>query len=268
MITYDEVMHFNTFGYVAQRQLFSPDEVADLRTQFDAVLREDFPAFDNGESVDTTHVCERATGLLETLPVDGRIYDIPLKVLGHDFQYEGSGGHWHVGDTPWHGASGVQQWPLPHIKVSLYLDELKKGAGELRVVPGSHRNYLRHVDPRWANAPDYLFPLRNRNTHDDFQPWGLRPEEVPHIAVESDPGDVLLFTEDILHSSFGSPGMRRQLTINFMAYPRSDAQIHGLRERVGQSVEVPASFLSSGDVRRKKMVARLDELGFSRADDL
>ena len=268
MITFDDVTHFNTFGYIAQRQLFNTDEVDELREEFDAVLAHDFPQFDNSQSVDSIYVCEHAKGLLKTLPIDERIYDIPLKVLGHDFQYEGSGGHWHVGDTPWHGGSGVQHWPLPHIKVSLYLDELKTGAGELRVIPGSHRNYLRHVDPRWGHAPDYLFPLRNRNTHEDFRPWGLHPEEVPHIAIESDPGDVLMFTEDILHASYGSTRMRRQLTINFLAYPRSDAQVHALQERVGQTLRVPTSYLNSDDERRVKMVSRLDEIGFARADEL
>jgi len=87
---------------------------------------------------------------LAQLVDDDRIRDIPYNLLGPDFVYEGSGAHYHVGDTPWHGGSGIITWPLPHIKVSLYLDELRQDNSCLRVIPGSHRNYLRHVDSRWA----------------------------------------------------------------------------------------------------------------------
>ena len=83
----------------------------------------------------------RVSAVLAQVVDDDRIRDIPYNLLGPDFVYEGSGAHDHVGDTP---------WPLPHIKVSRYLDERRQDNGCLRVIPGSHRNYLRHVGSRWA----------------------------------------------------------------------------------------------------------------------
>jgi ectoine hydroxylase-related dioxygenase (phytanoyl-CoA dioxygenase family) len=220
MLNNDHVMHFIAFGYVPLRGLFSRGEAAALREEFDRLLLEAFPDFDGSQSRNVAHICERGerhAALLE----DERLLDIPRKILGHDFVYEGSASSAHVGDTPWHGGSGVTTWGLPHIKVSLYLDDLTADNGCLRVVPGAHRNYLRFVDPRWTQAPDYYIPLRNRNTTEEFRPWGLRPEEVPHIPLESSLGDVLVFTEDIPHAAFGGSGMRVQLAIAFLANPVS-----------------------------------------------
>ena len=213
MITFDDVTHFNTFGYIAQRQLFSADEVAQLREEFDAVLAKDFPQFDNSQSVDSTYICDRAEGLLKTLPVDDRIYDIPLKVLGHDFQYEGSGGHWHVGDTPWHGGSGVQHWPLPHIKVSLYLDELKTGAGELRVIPGSHHNYQPH---HLVDRPDSA--LNREIDADDIN-------DRDAVTIELAAGQVSLHDSGIVHGAAANRSARRRAGLA-LRYMPATSQVH------------------------------------------
>ena len=268
MLNDDHVMHFIAFGYVPLRGLFSRAEAAALREEFDRLLLEEFPDFDGSQSRDVAHICARGERHAALL-ADERLLDIPRKILGHDFVYEGSAGHGHVGDTPWHGGSGVVAWGLPHIKVSLYLDDLAADDGCLRVVPGAHRNYLRFVDPRWSQAPDYYLPLRNRNTTEEFRPWGLRPDEVPHIPLESSLGDVLVFTEDIPHAAFGGPGLRVQLAIAFMANPVSAEQQGWLKERQASSggeLRPPRSFIESDDPRMRKMVQPLVDLGFEPRD--
>ena len=226
-------------------------------------MAEQAPDFDSTTSVGVGYCAERRPFLAQLID-DDRIHDIPYKLLGPDFVYEGSGGHLHVGDTPWHGGSGIITWPLPHIKVSLYLDAPDGHNGCLRVIPGSHRNYLRHVDSRWAQAPDYMYVLRNRNTSADFRPYGLAPSEVPSIPLESQPGDVLVFTEDLIHGSFGGQMPRRQLTLNYLANPRTDEQIYYLRQRYSWGAELrpPADYVNSDRPRIRRMVARLVELGF------
>ena len=268
MLNDDHVMHFIAFGYVPLRGLFGRAEAAALREEFDRLVIEDYPDFDGSQSRDVAHICERGE-CHAALLADERLLDIPRKILGHDFVYEGSAGHGHVGDTPWHGGSGVVTWGLPHIKVSLYLDDLTADDGCLRVVPGAHRNYLRFVDPRWSQAPDYYLPLRNRNTAEEFRPWGLRSDEVPHIPLESSLGDVLVFTEDIPHAAFGGPGLRVQLAIAFMANPVSAEQQGWLKERQassGEAIRPPRSFIESDDPRKRKMVQPLVDLGFEPRD--
>lgn len=269
MMDDNHVTHFIAFGYVPLRGLLSREEAAALREEFDRLLYEDRPGFDGTETCHVAHVCERGerhAALLE----DERLLDIPRKILGHDFVYENSDGSAHVGDTPWHGGSGVVTWAVPHVKVSLYLDDLTAANGCLRVVPGAHRNFLRLIDPRWAQAPDYYLPLRNRNTSGDYRPWGLRPEEVPHVPLESSLGDVLVFTEDIPHAAFGGPGVRRQLSIAFVANPVDDRQRQWLKEREacsdGGELRPPRSFIDSDDPRKRKMVQPLVDLGFAPRD--
>ena len=268
MVDDNHVMHFIAFGYVPLRGLFSRDEASALRDELARLLLEDHPDFDGSQPRSVGHICERGERHAALID-DERLLDIPRKILGHDFVYEGSGASAHVGDTPWHGGSGVITWGVPHIKVCLYLDDLTATKGCLRVVPGAHRNYLRFIDPRWSQAPDYFIPLRNRNTTEGFRPWGLPPEEVPHIPLESSLGDVLVFTEDIPHAAFGGPGVRRQLSISFLANPTGDEQRRFLKERHACSdgkLRPPRSFVESDDPRKRKMVQPLVDLGFEPRD--
>jgi ectoine hydroxylase-related dioxygenase (phytanoyl-CoA dioxygenase family) len=173
-----------------------------------------------------------------------------------------------VGDTPWHGGSGIIKWPLTHIKVSIYLDTLTKGNGCLHVIPGSHRNFLRQIDKRWAEAPDYMEVLRNRNYSPDFRPYGVAPSEVPSVNLECQTGDVQVFTEDLIHASFGGPPGRYQLTLNFLANPRTDDQIYFLKQRYsrGQELRPAHSYVHSDRPRIRRMVSRLVELGFETSN--
>ncbi len=76
-----------------------------------------------------------------------------------------------------------------------------------------------------------MYPLRNRNTSPDYKPYGFAPDEVPCMLLESSPGVVLVFTEDLIHGSFGGRATRRQLNLNFMGNPRTDEQLYYLKER-------------------------------------
>ena len=266
-ISHDQVVHFNTFGFLVLRQLFSPDEMAVIQRESEEIMAENAPEYDGTQSVAVSPFAERKP-FMSTLVDDDRIYDIPAAILGHDFVFEGSGGHIHVGDTPWHGGSGVIKWPIPHIKVAFYFDSLNKDNGCLRIVPGSHRNYQRLVDSRWQLAPDYLEVLRNRNTSPDFRPFDVPPDEVPCMYLETEPGDVLVFTEDICHAAFGGQKGRYQVTINFLANPRTDEQLYYLKERYAWSdteLRPVQSYVNSETPRVRRMVSRLVELGFETA---
>ena len=146
---------------------------------------------------------------------------------------------------------------------SLYLDDLGPDDGCLRVLPGAHRNYLRMIDDRWCDPPDYFLPVRNRNTRDDFRPWGLAPEEVPHVLLPTRPGDVLVFTEDLPHAAFGSTGLRVQVALSFLAKPRTPQQIAYLHSRSGWGgpIGAPRALLESGSERRRRMAQGKVDVG-------
>ena len=48
--------------------------------------------------------------------------------------------------------------------------------------------------------------------------WGIHGSEVPAYAIESEPGDMLLFNHKLKHSSWGGGDRRRMFTYNFEQY--------------------------------------------------
>ena len=267
-IGYDEAMRFNTFGFLGLPGLFSREEALALREEFDQIVAADHPDWDPSKgSIAADRPLERGVAMRSLLD-DDRLYQIPELLLGHDFLFEGANAHMHVGDTPWHGGSGVLTLSVPHIKVSLYLDDVDETSGCLRVLPGAHRNFLRFLDRRWEATPDYYFPVRNRNVDDDFRPWGVRAEEVPHIALPSRLGDVLVFPEELPHASFGNAGVRRQLAISFLAKPTSAEQVafYKSRRSIGAGSGVSRFLLDHPSDRVRRMAEPLVELG-DRVDD-
>lgn len=78
---------------------------------------------------------------------DDRIYGPVKQLLGRDFIWSGSEGnrgfhpdreshHWHP--DRW----GKQELGFSRIKIMIYLDQIRKESGALRVIPGSHRASL------------------------------------------------------------------------------------------------------------------------------
>ena len=258
----EDVARFNAFGFLVLRGLLSGAEAEALRAECTELTLAENPGWDRTTVAGVADLCEKGERHARLLD-DDRLHDIPHKLLGHDFLYEGSACSWYDGDTPWHGGSGAVTWAVPHIKVALYLDDLGPDDGCLRVLPGAHRNYLRMIDDRWCEPPDYFLPVRNRNTRDDFRPWGLAPKEVPHIPLPSRPGDVLVFTEDLPHAAFGSTGLRLQVALSFLAKPKTPQQIAYLHSRSGWGghIGAPRALLESGSARRRRMAQGLVDAG-------
>ena len=56
--------------------------------------------------------------------------------------------------------------------------------------------------------------------------------EVPHVALETQPGDVVAFNHNLMHSSFGGSTARRMFTINCCAYCETPEEIEELEKFV------------------------------------
>jgi ectoine hydroxylase-related dioxygenase (phytanoyl-CoA dioxygenase family) len=200
--------------------------------------------------------------LLTHLVEDDRIYEPLEQLLGPGFVWVGSDGNLYVGDTNWHPDGSNLGYM--RIKVAFYLDPVTKETGCLRVIPGSHRPPL-HED---------LKPLMERRG-EPVTSFAVAPREIPCFPLESQPGDVVFFNQNLWHSAFGGRTGRRMFTMNFAAQPAEESQI-GYLQRVYQSnlkhVETMQytqnarvyedSFLYSDRPRIQGMVEKLVELGF------
>jgi len=155
-----------------------------------------------------------------TLLDDPRIHDIAASILGDDFNYMGSDGNFYVGDTRWHSDGYGGRGGLKHIKIAFYLDPLTRDTGALRVIPGSHR------------IGDVFSEQLQRDAAKSEAIWGISGNQVPALALETQPGDVLVFNHDIKHSAWGGSTHRRMFTMNCcQRYPES--QLSDLRDYIG-----------------------------------
>ncbi len=258
MLTSNQVAHFETFGYVCLPQLLSPDEAAVIKQEAEQIMAEarGGGAPDDQKWQAVQPFFERKP-FLSQLPADDRIYGIGQSLFGPDFFLIGTEGNLHVGDTPWHGA--LEDIGLPSVKIAFYVDTLTKETGCLRVIPGTHR----------GGDPDRFAILRNRSDDPDFRPFGVAPADVPCVALESRPGDVVAFTEHLLHASFGGGPGRHQHAVSFMPNPTTQPQIEfltALHKRFRFALHPARSYIQSDNPRLQRIVSPLVELGFESSD--
>ena len=262
MLNPGQIAYFETFGFLVLRNLFSTEETDALRdTSLHTLqaLRGGGPY--TGEKAESGLPFLERDPILAGLVDDDRIHQIPESLLGPDFFLDFTGGYLRMGDTPWHGDTEYPE-DFGNIKVTMYLDPVARETGCLRVIPGSHKH----------GSPDYfevLRSLRSRTYEPDFRPFGLAQTDVPCCPLETEPGDVVVFTERLLHGSFGGVTGRHQLAVNFVAHPTSDDQLDHMLAFYAKTKYCyrPAkSYVNSDRPRIRRMVSLQVELGFDQAN--
>jgi hypothetical protein len=155
------------------------------------------------------------TEYMASLLDDPRLVGICSGLLGDDYNLTGGDGNYYVGDSAWHSDGWYSN--IRHIKIAFYLDPLKRDNGCLRLIPGSHR------------IKDEFAGLLNLQMDDPRGNFGMDGRDIPAIALETAPGDVLVFNHNTKHAAFGGGVRRRMFTMNCSEqYP--DELIPELRE--------------------------------------
>ena len=197
----EQLNFFDTFGYLLMRQLFSPSEMEKIIEGFEWSIQN----YGGGKNHDGKN---RTTfpGPIEHTPEMCTILDHPSilgligGILGEDFNYAGGDGNYYSGNTNWHPDGNWGQ--LFAAKTAFYLDSLTWDTGAVRLIPGSHR-------------PDHFIRQEQIDVNNSLELFGIPPTEFPgSIAVETDPGDIVIFQHDLYHASFGGDARRRMFTIN------------------------------------------------------
>ena len=213
-LTPQQLQFFETFGYLHFPGLVE-NEIDWICEEFEAIFAGSGQIYDGTQRsciVPFIDQRERLCTLLDHPSVDGLISSI----LGPDFNYLGGDGNFYTGDTRWH-SDGFHTVGA-YLKVAFYLDPLSSDTGCLRVIPGSHQVNQEDWQARQAReAPDL---------------WGISQLQVPHVALETQPGDVVAFNHNLMHASFGGSTARRMFTINCCAYCHSQEEIAELEKFV------------------------------------
>ena len=212
-LTPHQLTFIDTFGYLVFPGLLN-DRIDRIIEEFEATFAQHGGGHYGQAHDGTARSCILPfidqTDYLASLLDDPRIDGIFTSLLGADYNYLGSDGNFYVGDSNWHSDtdwSGRSRGKPPRTfyKLALYLDPVRATTGALRVIPGSHRygdRFAEDLQNTVRHAPETL---------------GLRGDQVPAIALESNPGDVVVFNQTTKHSSWGGSNRRRMFTINCTA---------------------------------------------------
>jgi hypothetical protein len=221
-LTSVQLAHFDSFGFVVRRSLFTPAEMEQTSRDYDDVMDEDRGGkpFSGPRRQQVLGICEMRPGLMRLID-DDRIY-LPIEqLLGPSPVHLGSDATLFTGSKSWHpdGAPRNEaEFGYLRIKVAFYLDPLGKDTGCLRVLPGSHKKPFHDT-----LMPQMTQPDGNKT------PFGATAEELPAFPVETDPGDVIFFDQNTWHASIGGNIGRKQMTLNYAQDPADDAHREYLR---------------------------------------
>ena len=254
MVTPQQKAFFDTFGYIRLRQQFSAEEMEAVSRETDKLLEEQ-----RGGGPPSGHQMEVVEDIIEQgevmtrMLVDDRIFGTVEALLGPRFIWNGSGGSIDFTDATvrWH----TDRPNEPHATTysfHLYLEQLRADTGALRVIPGSHKSTLH----------DDLLPVSEQAADSTMKVYGLSPTDMPQAVIESDPGDIVFFSQKIYHSVGGKLPGRRFLKLRFAAWPETDEQIASFMryDNRGSIYQAQDAFANSDNPRIKAMVDPLLEL--------
>jgi hypothetical protein len=259
MITDDQKAFWDAFGFLYLPQRFSKSEVNDLKKAAIEVIEKEGgrDAFYNAPTWAIGAFAERHHVLTDWL-ADDRIYGIPEKLLGPDFFLETNAGSVFWSNTSWHG--GFQQGDTSETvhmtsKTVMYFDSLNQNNGSLLVIPGTHRFPMGTNIKIPYSADEDLF----------LEEYGVSSEEIPCVSLDTEPGDIIVFSERTYHASFGSAKGRLQISAEYGANPSNHEQISAIKKDYADlrySFHPVDSYVNNANPRIRRMVSKLIELGF------
>lgn len=211
-LTPQQVTFFETFGFLRFPGLFAAD-VPELEAGFERV----FAAEEHlrMETFESLHGDERRIIIpsfitkddyLRSLLDDPRVTGIVSSLLGPDYEYAESDGNLFDCESHWHSDIYGAPIEFKHLKLSFYLEPLRADTGAIRVLPGTNS-----VEHEYATAVRRL-TWDSTKLEDTF---GMDPRELPGVALESDPGDLIIWDFRTIHASYGGGVRRRLFSVNF-----------------------------------------------------
>ncbi|MCZ6676313.1 MAG: phytanoyl-CoA dioxygenase family protein [Candidatus Poribacteria bacterium] len=262
MLTEQQINHFQTFGFLIFRQVFSPDELKTINAEFERTLTEAYrhTPFD-GTRRHWVRTMGPDTPFFASLLEDRRFCEPAEQLYGEDVLGIVSDANRYVGDTRWHPDHHADPTEDCYgVKFAYYLESVGAENGALRLIPGSHKNPL-HTEVR-----------------ENLSQLGLEICNVPAYVCESEPGDVVAFDVRCWHASWGGASDRRMCTMVYYHNPDTPEEEAATRRRATNSAkepensELPFSIHRAimshwvanreGSQKRQRWIDRMRELGF------
>mgnify|MGYP001178493911 CR=1 FL=1 len=269
MLTEEQVLFFDTFGFVVLKNVFTPDEMKIIQNEFDhrATVASHYERFD-GSNRHNMRMMGEDTPFFASLLEDSRFVDAAEQMFGKILPGNVDADRY-VDDSAWHYDAGG--WDAYGVKFAFYLQPVRKYSGSLRVIPGAHKKewfdelYNQEpIGPRWTRAA--ASSEETRLAMDAI-------DSIPSYACESNPGDVVAFDLRMYHASYGGSKDRHMCSVVYYADPSTPEEsllMHmsakGLINPTegdpwnAQSVREEWLQNKGGDTRRQRWINRLREL--------
>ena len=224
MITAEQKAHFETFGFLILRDVFTLDEVKTIRDEFDraAARADEFKPFDNTEWRYFT-MLGAETPFYASLPEDPRFYGVAEQLYGEKAFAIESNGYRYVGNTRWHYNDGSSNYHGYGVKFQFGLQPVGRDTGGLRLIPGSHR-------PAYQDRLVDVPPL-GRRFYETQQAWD-EIDRVPCYAAEYGPRDAVAFDLRMFHATWGGGNDRQMSCVSFFHYPETPEEMETMRHIV------------------------------------
>ena len=260
MLTNRQFQHFRTFGFVVLRNLFSADEVATLRAEYEAEL--DLVYADQpftGETRYWTMMLHPRTPLFAGLLEDERFCSVAEQLYGPDVIGICTDANRYVGDTRWHPDHAADpEEDCFGVKFAIYLDPVDADSGALRLIPGSFNRAF------------------HEQVRDSLPTLNLSVADVPACVCASDPGDVVAFDMRCWHASHGGDRRPAHGDLRLLQQPQGREEEAAVRRRAAGARKYPARFGRPGQQmypsewladpeaspRRSRWLRRMAELGY------
>ena len=197
-----QLRFFHTFGFIAFPGLLK-DRIDAVINEFEVIWAKNGGGHNGKPHDGKARSCMGfiyQTEYMATLLDDPRLVGIASSLLGDDYNVTGGDGNYYVGDTGWHSDGWSSD--LKNIKIAFYLDPLTKNNGCLRVIPGSHK------------TGDSFAQELQRDLGGSQEKYGMSGRDIPAMALETTPGDILVFNHNTKHAAFGGGNKRRMFTMN------------------------------------------------------
>ncbi len=274
-LTESQIQHFETFGFIVRRQVFSPKEIDLINEEFEQYLTTTKGEFekkvrDEDRRWPNWSNLNPDTPLMASLLEDPRICVPSEQLQGEDTFPVYSNCNSFRYNTRWHPDTRLQN--LRMLKNLFYLQPTTGDNGSLRVIPGSHKGPLFDelirigLNNIYDNDPDFL------------KESGMSGEDIPSYIFSSQPGDVITFNMRLWHAAFNTYEDRRNCSYAFLSNPKTTDEEEDLRV-MAESAKTTTTDLkmvlkdsqyyhswwlenAEDSPKRARWIKRLDDWGF------
>ncbi len=257
-----QIQHFEVFGFLVRRNVFSAEEVARMNEEFDRRLATVLEETDlEGKRFLNWTNLTQDTPFIASLLDDPRIYRHSEQLIGEDSVFINSHSNSFPTGTGWHPDRIDHN--MCAIRNVMYLQPTTADRGALRVIPGSHKNPLHKELLRIG-----LWVSKGKGSP-YLEKSGLSGEDIPCYVFESNPGDVITFNELTWHAAFGGYKDRRSCNFDFYRNPKSPDEIASMRLEAKKGKQYHPWWLENPDniPRRERWLNWLKEWGFFEANN-